>query len=466
MSTAGFAVNRLALRRKPILPLLVLLLLCGIGAFLPISAHAIDRNQARFRKFLTGRNDMLRMQAMQSIPRDFGVRLEALPIVIGSLNTLRDDSRFSRAEKQGLPDLPYGVRLMINFVGTVDRPEATEALVELLSCGRTSWVMAATQTLGKHQHHAALEPIIALLDSDSFDASYGFRFTLARSLKDMKHPDAWEGLFKLAARIDGQLAYRIDQEFETVTAEDFADDTSRYEAWRKLVDQLQNEPPKQEEDALAKAARILRQDGKTELPLPERMSLSPSQSAASYASERRLTPSHYYGINIYAKRLLFVIDRSGSMKEIVAGQTRMHRAKRALITAVSGLDQRCEFGIVIFDKNITTWREELVQATDKNKRNAIRFVEYLSAGKTTNTYGALRRCLEFDPQLEAIFLLTDGQPTTGLTVDPAVILRDILGRNETHNITINTIAIAVEPLMETFLRNLSKPSNGEFRKVH
>lgn len=464
MRTLRSAVNRLASRRRRILPLLVLFFVYVLVAFLPFDAHAIDRNQARFRKFLTGRNDMLRVQAMQSIPRDFGYRLSALPTVTKSLNTLLDDPRFHRAEKQGFSDLPYGVRMMIDFIGTVDRPEATETLIKLLSCDRTSWVMASTQTLGKNQHHAALEQVIALIDSDSFTASYGFRFTLARSLKDMKHPDAWEGLAKLAERIDGQLAYRIDQVFQEVTVEDFDADKERYGAWKIAVTKLQRIPPK--EDALAKAAKLLSQGSKVELPLPKQMSLKPSQSAASYAPARHLTASHYYGIDIYAKRLLFVIDRSGSMKDIVAGQSRIQRAKRELITAINGLDERCEFSIVIFDNNITAWRDELVEANDDNKRNAIRFVEYLAAGKTTNTYGALRRALDFDPQLEAIFLLTDGQPTTGLILNPTAILRDILGRNETQNITINTIAINVEPLMEIFLRNLCKPSDGEFRKVN
>ncbi|MCA9140575.1 MAG: VWA domain-containing protein, partial [Planctomycetales bacterium] len=344
------------------------------------------------------------------------------------------------------------------------RPEATETLVDLLDCGRVTWAMATIQTLCKHQHHAALDDVIAMMDSEYFDASYGFRFTLARGLKDMKHPDAWDALAKLFDRVNGQLAHRLDQEFQTVTADDFMGDDKRFQDWRGRVG-LAPKKDSADEDDLAKAKAILNQDGSAAMPMPEKMGLQPSQSAASYTRERRLKPSHYYGIDIHAKRLLFAIDRSGSMRTVINGQTRIQRAKRELITAISGLDDQVEFGILVFDDDVRSWRESLVEASDENKRNAIRFVEYLSAGRSTNTYGVLRKSLDFDPQLEALFLLTDGEPTTGLIVDQSTILLDILRRNETNNITINTIALAVDPLMATFLRNLAEPSNGEFREV-
>ncbi|QDV46986.1 von Willebrand factor type A domain protein [Stieleria neptunia] len=461
------AVCRVSCRvrcRSVVWPMTIAVCLAVIAASIPHPSAAADRNEARFRRLLTGRHDEARVAALRSVPSDFQSRLYALPIVADALETLCEDARFDRAMKQGQPELPGGVRLMIDFIGTIDRPEATASLVDLLDCGRLTWAMASIQTLCKHQHHTAIEDVIGLIDSEAFEASYGFRFTLARGLTEMKHPDAWEGLAKLFERVDGQLAHRLDQEFQRVTSEDFEGDEERFQAWRGLVG-LTPAAKSPSPDALDKAAEILRQDGKPELPLPQRMGLQPAKSAASYAREKRLKPSHYYGINIYAKRLLFVIDRSGSMKTVVGGHARIQRAKMELITAINGLDEQCQFGILVFDNDVRAWREELVEANETNKRNAIRFVEYLSAGRSTNTYAALRRSLNFDPQLEAVFLLTDGEPTYGQVVNPSAILLDILRRNEVHNVTINTIAIAVEPLMATFLRNLSEPSNGEFREV-
>ncbi|WP_161604399.1 VWA domain-containing protein [Roseiconus nitratireducens] len=431
----------------------------------------MDRATARFKRVLLGRHDVARVAAMRSIPPDFQSRLSALPIVTECLEDLVDDPVLRRAQERGLTDLPDGIAAMIDFVGTIDRPEATESLVALLDCGHLSWALASTATLGKHQHHAAVEPLASMTDSDFFRDNYGYRYTLARSLKDMEHPGAWEALAKLYDQVGGQLAHRLRQEFSDVTVDQFLGDQQRFQQWRGLVGLS---PAKEVVQAAAltnapdnKAADNEAPDQANPSRLTGEMKLQPSVDAASYLKEERhLGRSKYYGIDIYAQRMLFIIDRSGSMNTQVGSRTRLQRAKRELITALDGLDEACEFGILVFDRNVRAWREELVPATESNKREAIQFVQYLSAGSSTNTHAALCRGLNFDAQMEAIFLLTDGKPTYGQLVQPAAILTDVLRRNESRHVTVNTIAIAVEPLMQGFLRNLAEPSGGEFRVVN
>lgn len=434
-------------------------------AMTPPPVSAADRVEARFRKLLLGRQDRARLMAIESVAGNFQSRMKALPVIIESLEKLRDDPRFDRLDKQGLPDLPDGVHRMIQVLGTVDQPDATDALVGLLDGQRRSWSMAAIQVLCENQHHAAITRVANQVDSDFFRHSYGYRFTLARGLKSMKHPDAWDALATVYDRVDGQLAHRLREEFKTVKPEDFKGDEERFAKWRSLVG-LSDEPEAAPlDDAFSRAAAILGEsDGGSGEAKPQERSLQPSASAASYR-RKHLKPSQYYGIEIYAKRLLFIIDRSGSMGTVVGNRSRIDRAKQELATAINGLDPECEFGLLVFDSEIRAWREELVPADEDNKLDAIRFIQYLGTGNTTNTYGVLRRALEFDEQLEAVFMLTDGQPTSGRLINPSAILTDILRRNEVHHLTINAIAIAVEPTMATFLKRLSEPSNGEYRDV-
>ncbi|WP_158222821.1 VWA domain-containing protein [Rhodopirellula sp. MGV] len=446
---------------------------------------------------LTGRHDNARVMAIHSIGQDYQHRIEALPTVIAALNKLKEDPRFKRSLDPDSPEILDGIVQMIQFVGRVDVPESTDVLCSVLEMPNFTWVLAAAQTLGHHQHHRAIDRLAKLIDSEHFKASYGFRFTLARSLIEMNHPDGWETLATLALSVDGQLAYLLEQECDRVTIDDFLGDQERYSAWRKSLG-LDREPgqvspaPRDLQsgtNALAKVLQNLqsnRQVAESEvepttdagrpklantapsadsLPKPTKMSLAADTTAATYLREKRLHPSHYYGMEIYAKRLLFVLDRSGSMNALVYGQTRMQRAQRELISAIEGLDEECEFGILVFDTSVHQWRSELVKADKKQKMEAIRYVSNLVSGNRTNTYAALRESLEFDAQVEAVFILTDGQPTIGQLVNPSAILLDILRRNEFHNISINTIAIAVEPVMETFLRRLAEPSQGECRVV-
>lgn len=433
---------------------------------------------------LLGRHDRARLAAMMSIGTDYQSRIEALPTVLKGLEQLKDDARFTRPPKPGVPELPDGILQMIQFAGGLDRPESTDTLCDLLSMQRITWVLASAQTLGHNRHHSAIDSINSLVDSDFFEENYGFRFTVARALTEMNHPDAWEALANIALHVDGQLAYLLEQEFQEVSVDAFLGEQKRFQAWRDSLGFNSKTDSKDASslapsggNALAEAARILsgkpaKESGPTstpemagDLPLPEKMSLSSGQSAVSYLREKRLHPSHYYGIEIYAKRLLFVLDRSGSMDTMIYGQSRMQRAKRELIAAIQGLDPECEFGIIVFDSSVRAWRNDLVKAEEQTKREAIQYVSNLACGNRTNTYAALRQSLEFNPQVEAVFLLTDGQPTTGQLVNPSAILLDVLRRNQVHNITINTVAIAVEPVMETFLRRLTEPSQGECRVV-
>ncbi|MDB4653908.1 VWA domain-containing protein, partial [bacterium] len=104
-------------------------------------------------------------------------------------------------------------------------------------------------------------------------------------------------------------------------------------------------------------------------------------------------------------------------------------------------------------------------ATEENKLEAITFIRKLGFGDRTNTYGALRKSLTFDQDLETVFLLTDGQPTIGETVEPKKILVDILGRNRFRHLNFNTIGIAVNPNTEAFLKQLAIGSGGEYRRA-
>ena len=389
-------------------------------------------------RILTGRNDVSRLRAVSVIDQQFASRLEATPHLAISLTRLAEKIKEDDREDTIQP----GIAAMIATLSKVDRPEATKALAAALSTPSIAWTTITAEHIGQHKHHASIPALLKTFGNDLCSEHYGLRFAIVRSLLRMEHPDAYEALGRLQRSIDGQLQHKLDVELQKVTVEDFWSDQQRFDKWKS--GEYLREAPK----------RVLSKD-----------SMFKNASYSESLDRMKLTRQKYYNIDIYAKRLLFVIDRSGSMAQVGYRGTRLQKAKSELITAIRGLTEDTEFGIIVFDTHVRAYKDELQLATEENKRKAIKYVTALSTGKKTNTYSAMRKAIEFDDQLEAIFVLTDGQPTTGPIVIKEKILSDILARNDIRNITINTIAIGVDISMQGFLRGLAKPSGGEFRAV-
>ncbi len=100
-----------------------------------------------------------------------------------------------------------------------------------------------------------------------------------------------------------------------------------------------------------------------------------------------------------------------------------------------------------------------------NKRDAIQYVYKLAPGSQTNTSGALQAAMDFDPNLESIYLLTDGRPTIGPLVAPPQIIADVVARNRFRHLNINTIGFALDPQTVEFMQQLAVLGAGEFKAV-
>lgn len=171
--------------------------------------------------------------------------------------------------------------------------------------------------------------------------------------------------------------------------------------------------------------------------------------------------SEYYGLPIYAQRMVFIMDTSGSM----AGD-RLAAAKRELVYAITKLNENSQFSIVVFNGRVLVWQRNLVPANAVSKKAAKAFVEGQVAISTTASYDALEAAMNFDA--EAIYFLTDGQPSSGKVIDPAEIVNVITRRNKSKRESIYTIGIGVGPPgnpFDVFLSALAEQNQGVYRRV-
>ncbi|MBL8861081.1 MAG: VWA domain-containing protein [Planctomycetes bacterium] len=212
----------------------------------------------------------------------------------------------------------------------------------------------------------------------------------------------------------------------------------------------------------------------------------------------------FYGIEIRSKRVVFVIDVSGSMEASMGGSeyqgaSRMEAARRELVKIIEALPPGSLFNIISFSDAVVPWldhveaaadvasggkggarkgpstgpkkedtRDEKAKARDAQKqkeadellrKKATEYVNRLNARGGTNIHDAFEAAFE-DPYVDTIFFLSDGIPSTGKEVDP-VAIRDVVKRwNETRRLKINCVAIGIElPLLSW----IAEDAGGEYK---
>jgi hypothetical protein len=400
--------------------------------------NVTDPSDSRLFRILTGRNEALRLRTIAPLKRNPIATRAALDELTLALEKQADQVANGRPLMQSTTEL-------VALIASVDEPRAREALIGFLDCDNLHLSMLCADALGRNRCLEALEPLKQLVRREHWQTHYGFRFNLIRALTLMDHPDAYEFLSQIRSRIDGQLLFEIDEIFKTVTLDDFLGDESRFAEWQK--------------SSTKSVGKLVSGRSRAD-------SMFTNASYSESANRIKFQRQKYYGIDIEAKRILFIIDRSGSMRAITRENgrsgTRLWKAKEALTKAIQELPEDNEFGIMFYADSVRTWKQELVFATPDNKRDAATFIYRLGLGGSTNTHGALLQSMDFDDDLEAVFLLTDGQPSSGSVVQPAAIVSDIVHRNRLRHLKINTIGIAVNAKTKSFLSTLAERCSGEF----
>jgi hypothetical protein len=158
--------------------------------------------------------------------------------------------------------------------------------------------------------------------------------------------------------------------------------------------------------------------------------------------------SKFFGIRIISHRVIFIIDVSGSMDEGLlndyrgkAVKNRMEVAKTELSKCIQGLDPGALFNIYPFSSDVEKWVDgSLAAANEKNRLDAVGFVEKLGPFGGTNLYGAIQAAFK-DPDVDTIFIMSDGEPSVGDVIEPTVIRDHVKAWNEHRKIVLNTIAV-------------------------
>ncbi|MCZ6688998.1 MAG: HEAT repeat domain-containing protein [Planctomycetota bacterium] len=184
------------------------------------------------------------------------------------------------------------------------------------------------------------------------------------------------------------------------------------------------------------------------------------------------TVTRYFSLVVTSKKVIFLLDTSGSMAAKVTisegpmstGRIRdkkINIAKRELIKVLKTFRKDTSYNVLIFADEITPLWGRLRKATRGTTKKAIPFIEGLTALGGTNIFDTLVQALR-DKKVETIYLLSDGDPSSGAITDPDEILRQVQKLNASRKIEINTIDLSGQ---STFLNRLSQQNGGRYVSV-
>lgn len=280
---------------------------------------------------------------------------------------------------------------------------------------------AAVEVIGKARDKRHLDTLFAAVAH----ADWSTRFAAVEALEGIRDKRVVGKLVERIGIEEGRLRRRVADALWQLTAQPFEEDPARWSDWWKGAEEKFEVASEKDLDKAA-AER-------------ERRRLTSRTTA---------TKSKFFGIKVESHRVTFVVDISGSMLEAMYGRfvgkrpaARIDIAKQELAQAITNLEPGTLFNVLAFSSSVMLWQKDgVVPADDANRKAALEWVDRLGANGATNLYDSLKAAFA-DPDVDTIFVMSDGEPTNGEVIDPFKIREDIAFWNRHRKVAIHTIAI-------------------------
>lgn len=324
--------------------------------------------------------------------------------------------------------------------GSLDAPDVVAQLISLLTAADPRVALIATAGLERRHPPEALQPLLKLPSHPAYKSTYALRHATVGAVGQYPEKPAVDFLVDTVEHARGQLKYEAARHLALRTGQPFGGIGRDWKQWWASQRNTFEFKP------VAGVAPS-------------------SPEAVPRAIQWEAEVPTFYGVPIYAERVVFVIDRSASMLSSVDDVTRLSEAQRELEGAIRKLPDSAWFNIIAYESNYITYKNGLVSATALEKSEAVQFVYRLDAFGKTACYDALEGALVLDQELEAILFLSDGEPTAGRIVDPRQIVDELTRENQLRRVSINTIGIDARDIWEQFLQQLAGANFGIYHSI-
>lgn len=166
----------------------------------------------------------------------------------------------------------------------------------------------------------------------------------------------------------------------------------------------------------------------------------------------------YWDLPVHSDRVAFVVDTSGSMAQPfgTGDAIRLDEAKRQLLRVLGLMPKTAKANVIAFGGEAKAMGSKLEALSPARQQAAATFVGALEPKGPTNVHDALWLAFA-DPEVDTIFLLTDGFPSAGPVVDTKALLSAVQRWNLGRSLRIHTVALGGR---SDFLAQLAEQSGG------
>lgn len=322
----------------------------------------------------------------------------------------------------------------------------------------------------------AAEPLFVAAVEDS---EWQIRLSGIAGVEKLKCKAGIAAMIRQLKKEDGRLRDDLSGTLKRLTGMDFGYNASAWDEWWKTNGERWDGNP-------VGGAKVAGNDVKS----------------AGGAGGTTAEPPTFFGLKITSKKIVFVLDVSGSMADpsepppdkdkppvVNSGGngpapepwepglkgTKLEVLKWEFERTVKKLDDKVTFNIIVFASDVQRWKDKMQPATPAVKAEAIDFVKKQSPTSQTNTGDALEKAFELAGQglsdksyaalVDTIYLMSDGAPNAGKYPNPDDIIRKVKEWNVLSKVIINTVGLGNPTNYNpNFLSQLAGMTGGVFVK--
>lgn len=390
-----------------------------------------------------------------------GLAIEYHGRVVAGMPAEAQEKVRARWERGPLSDRDWAVRAeQWSLVGGIPTDWAFEMLEGALSSEPDPRVLVSViDGLGERDPARAVPLLVGKLS----DVRWIVRAAVVAALERTPSKETIDALVALFQKEDGRLQDDCARALKELTAEEFGTNPI---AWRNWWEKTRDgwtgkpEPVAEKEDE---------EDGGKPAPLDVQ---EEGEVVAAGSGQ-----TGFFGIDTRSKRLVYVIDVSGSMNE-PAGKddkgTRAEFAKEELKRSILGLEDGSLFNIVFFSAGVRIWKKDMVVADAESRPEAVAYIDQVAVAGGTATYEALQASFDLgdvgrgkkrgadpegDSKVDTVILLSDGRPSVGPTINTDEIRAAVKEWNAARRIAVHTVAFGHDADKD-FLAGLAEDTGG------